>query len=70
MTEHRKELAITHRNPIVVSVSLYRGEPRVDIRHHYHKDGAVLPTKKGINLPLHEIDMLIEALQEAKAAQA
>jgi hypothetical protein len=40
-------------SPVVVSRSEYRGEARLDVRQYfYSRDGELLPTKKGVSLPI------------------
>ena len=34
-----------------VTISVFKGVPMVNVREYYEKDGALLPTKKGISLP-------------------
>lgn len=67
MTELRVQVDSDVRNPIIVSVSEYRREKRLDIRHHYEADGELRPTKKGISLPLDSgmtLDLALEEIQE------
>lgn len=64
MTELRVQVDSDVRNPILVSISEYRREKRLDIRHHYEADGELRPTKKGINLPLDSAMALVVALEE------
>ena len=52
------------RNPILVSTSEYRAVVRLDVRHHYTDDASELrPTKKGVNLPVADIQTLIEGIE-------
>ncbi|MBN2003933.1 MAG: transcriptional coactivator p15/PC4 family protein [Anaerolineae bacterium] len=41
------------KTALVVALTEYRGEQRLDIRYHYYAaDGALLPTPRGISLPV------------------
>ena len=43
-------LDITDNKRLVLSISEFRGEERIDLRENYlNKEGAYNPTKKGIN---------------------
>jgi hypothetical protein len=54
------------RDPIIVSVSDFKGKPRLDMRHYYETDeGEMSPTRKGVNVPLDDALELIEALVTA-----
>lgn len=37
-----------------VTISLFKGVPMVNVREYYEKDGSLLPTKKGISLPVEQ----------------
>lgn len=51
------------REPLVVSISLFNEQPRLDVRHYYENaEGELGPTKKGINVPLDNILPLIDAI--------
>lgn len=51
------------RDPIMISVSDFRGQPRLDIRHFFeNSEGALSPTKKGINIPLTDTLALIDSI--------
>jgi hypothetical protein len=59
----------TH-NPVLISVSDFRGKPRLDIRHYYESEsGEMAPTKKGINFPLDDVlgfvDTILTAYNES-----
>ena len=56
------EVDLDLREPLVVSASDFKGTPRFDVRHYYETDGALRPSKKGINLPLDLVPRLIDAL--------
>jgi hypothetical protein len=51
--------------PLRVTISVYRGEPRFDVRHLWVVDGEQRPTKKGINIPLDEARTLIDTMLTA-----
>jgi len=55
----------TERGNLQVSVSEFRGQDRLDVRHLWEKDGEWRPTKKGVNVPLDEAPIVIEAMIEA-----
>jgi len=51
------------REPLMVSVNHFKGQPRFDVRHYYEAEGGEMrPTKKGINIPLELVPRLIDAL--------
>ena len=43
-----------------MTISTYRGKPKVDIREFYEKNGELLPGKKGISLTLEQWQILKE----------
>ena len=51
-----------------ISISEYRGKSYLNMRIFYTTDDGQtwLPTKKGVTFPPEQIDMLEEAIQEAK----
>ena len=50
-----------------ISISEYRGKSYLNMRIFYTTDGQTwLPTKKGVTFTPEQIDMLEEAIQEAK----
>lgn len=66
--ELKRELdLIDVRNPLFITVSEYKEKPRLDLRHFYtDKDTNELkPTKKGINILLGDVPMLVENLIQA-----
>jgi len=66
MSEFIVVLDVALRNPIIVSISDFRGESRLDVRHHYEgDDGELHPTKKGINMPALYVPALLIALEAA-----
>ena len=42
------------REPLVVRSTVYKGQPRVDIRRHYWKDGELRPGRRGVSLPVQD----------------
>lgn len=48
--------------PVIVSVNLYEGKWRLDIRHHRKRNGKYIPTKDGVNIPFTLTDKFIEGL--------
>lgn len=64
MSDLKVQVQCALRNPIVVSVNEYRGQKRLDVRHHYTgDDGELHPTKKGISVPLDAAMELVIALE-------
>lgn len=54
------------RDPLVVSVNHFNDQPRLDVRHYYENaDGELGPTKKGINVPLDNLLLLIDSILTA-----
>ncbi len=48
----------------------YRGELRVDVRQYAEKNGARIPTPKGVSLPVTKLPVFIDALQTLQLAAA
>jgi hypothetical protein len=46
-----------------VQATEWKDEIRIDIREWEIKDGKQIPTKKGISLPLHRWEMLVDSLE-------
>lgn len=66
-----KILASIQRTPteqLQISISEYKGKSYFNLRIHYTTDdGATwLPTKKGVTFAPEQLDMLSEAIEEAK----
>jgi hypothetical protein len=57
------------KNPIVVNASEYRGKNRLDIRHHFAKDGELNPTQKGVNILLDDAENLILAINTVASGE-
>ena len=52
--------------PVIASASIYKKMERLDIRHYYtSKSGEMIPTDKGVNVAMAEIDAMIEAIKAA-----
>lgn len=51
-----------------VTISKFKGQLYVGIREYYEKDGDILPTKKGCNLPLDAWEKLKESIPQIDAA--
>ena len=51
-----------------ISISEYKGKSYFNLRIHYTTDGGAtwLPTKKGVTFSPDQLDMLAEAVEEAK----
>jgi hypothetical protein len=53
------------QSPVKIQMSDWRGELRIDIRHHFTPRNAphkLLPTKKGASIPVEYLDDVIETL--------
>jgi hypothetical protein len=60
------EAELDIREPLVVSISDFRGTARFDVRHYFVNDaGEMAPSKKGINIPLELVPRLLDALVTA-----
>jgi len=47
-----------------VTVNQFKGSWQVNIREYYNKDGAMLPGKKGISMPVDQWAALVQALPQ------
>jgi hypothetical protein len=47
-----------------VGVSVYNGKPGIDLRKYIIQDGNNLPTRKGVRIPIEEVDSLEDCLQK------
>ncbi|KAK3174828.1 hypothetical protein OEA41_002074 [Lepraria neglecta] len=47
-----------------VGIQEFGGRKLINIREYYEKDGQMLPTKKGISLPIDQFNALIELLPQ------
>jgi len=56
------------RAKVRVQISEYKGVQRLDIRHLFEKDGELLPTQKGVNIPVEFLPQLTQAIQEVYGA--
>ena len=58
----------TDTEQLQISVSEYKGKSYLNMRIFYTTDGGTswLPTKKGVTFSPDQIDLLEEAIQEAK----
>jgi hypothetical protein len=66
MSELKVQVDSDLRNPILVSISEYRGVERLDIRHHYvDGSGEYRPTQKGISIPVSYAESLMIVLETA-----
>ncbi|MCM1004280.1 MAG: transcriptional coactivator p15/PC4 family protein [Candidatus Gastranaerophilales bacterium] len=58
----------TDTEQLQISVSEYRGKSYFNLRIHYTTDGGEtwLPTKKGVTFAPDQLDVLSDAIEEAK----
>ncbi len=58
----------TDTEQLQISVSEYRGKSYFNLRIHYTTDGdeTWLPTKKGVTFAPDQLDVLSDAIEEAK----
>jgi hypothetical protein len=66
--ERPNMLDIDTRNPIFVTVSNFKNEWRLDVRHYYDAEGEWKPTRKGVSIPFSSKDTLLEVLREIAEA--
>jgi hypothetical protein len=60
-------LDITDNKRLVLSISEFRGEERIDLRENYlNKEGAYNPTKKGINFNAEWLDKFVTMVEKLK----
>lgn len=65
MNELKLEVPKSTGNPVLVSVSDFRGQMRLDVREYYETVvGDQAPSKKGVNLPLADGLALVSAIEE------
>lgn len=70
MDEKQVVFEATSDNPLVVSLTVFRGQKRLDVRRYYTAaDGSLAPTKKGVSLPVDSglAAQVVTALQELLA---
>lgn len=66
MSELKIQVDSDLRNPILVSISEYRGVERLDIRHHYEdSNGEYQPTQRGISMPVSYAESLMIVVETA-----
>ena len=58
----------TDTEQLQISISEYRGKSYFNLRIHYTTDAGAtwLPTKKGVTFSPEQLDLLTEAIEEAK----
>ena len=71
----REHVSLFERNDferVELSVTTYKGKPRVDLRKYYRQEGTQdwFPTKSGVSIRLDEISELIEALKSIDRKRA
>ena len=52
------------REPVFVNLSAYKNSRYLDLRKFYQKDGAWLPSTKGVTLQAEQFDKLLKILTE------
>ena len=68
MDEQKVVLRGESNSPVVVSRSEYRGEARLDVRRYFYaSSGELVPTKKGVSLPIAN-GLAAQALEAMKMA--
>ena len=63
----------TEHGCVRVSLSTFKDVDRVDIRNYYvdRKSGELLPTRKGISIPVEKVDALVKRIRRiAESAQS
>jgi len=56
------------REPLIVKFTIFKGRHRVTIRFFYEEPSGVLnPGRRGVEVPIHHLDELIEALKEVRS---
>ena len=62
----------TEHGCVRVSLSTFKGVDRVDIRNYYvdRKSGELLPTRKGISIPVEKVDALVKRIRRIESAQS
>lgn len=53
-------------NFVKISLSEFKGKTYLDIRRMWNNEGEILPTKKGVTIPIEEIDLLINILEKIR----
>jgi hypothetical protein len=58
---------ITDNKRLVLSISEFRGEERIDLRENYlNKEGTFNPIKKGINFNAEWLDKFVTVVEKLK----
>lgn len=67
MTEIRVTADVDTKTPVIVTVSEWKGETRLDARKYYADKGTgeLRPTKKGVNVPVDDALAVAQAILDA-----
>ena len=58
------QLDVTDNKRLILSISEYRGEERIDLRQYVKVNGEFIPTKKGINFNSEWLDGFVEMVKK------
>ncbi len=60
------QLDVTDNKRLILSISEYRGEERIDLRQYVKVNDEFIPTKKGINFNSEWLDGFVEMVEKLK----
>jgi len=60
------QLDVTDNKRLILSISEYRGEERIDLRQYVKVNGEFIPTKKGINFNSEWLDGFVEMVEKLR----
>jgi hypothetical protein len=55
---------------VIIRLTEWRGNLRFDIRTHFRVGHTFLPTKRGVSIPVTELDAVLAAVETAQAMVA
>lgn len=64
MSEKNVQVDCSVSQPIVAGISEYKRVLRLDVRHHFERDGELQPTKRGVNVPVDQAMELVVAIEQ------